>query len=394
MAIPGTPSLTFYSRHPYLPGADALLGRRGIPSVRDLAESPVYAEVRRQARASLDHAIGNPATPRPSLPEAESDPATAFLSFQYCRLLLSMPKVSPTLFRRWCLATAKSAWGNLVAPGNPGDPDLRSGELTFVANELGLSVSETGDKGVCISVPSYVRMAAHIRESHYRLARQKLDGSGGVIVKPQRAARLLQEGIRVYLLSLPHIELSPALVGLLDQQEGEYLTELNRRIPLVGDASPGVFNPAFFPPCIREMKATMERGENLSHFGRFSLAAYLHRLRAGMDFMVECYRGAPDFDEEVTRYQLEHITHHDDGKGYTPPECATIVTNGLCFKERDTAGHCKDPSLKNPMNYYLRMVRSDRTQSAPRVDGAEGAGGLSREDKVKKEHIEGAPSEP
>ena len=393
MAIRGTPALILFFRHPYLPGAGSLLGPKGGPSVRDLAESPVYEEVRRQSHIELDHAIGSPATPLFPLRDAESDPATAFLAFQYCRLLLSMPKTSPTLFRRWCLSTAKSAWGNLVSPGDSAEPDLRTGELGFVARELDLSLSELGDRGVRISVPSYVHMASQIRESQFRLARQQLDGTGGVIVTRKRAARLLQEGIRVYLLSLPQIDLAPGLAELLEREEGGYLTELNRRTPLAGDSSPGIFNPGFFPPCFREMKAIMERGENLSHFGRFSLAAYLHRLGAGMDYMVDCYRGAPDFDEEVTRYQLEHITRHDDGNGYTPPECATIATNGLCFKDRDTARLCIDPGLKSPMNYYLRMARSARAQGPPSVDPAVEAGGLPRENEVQKKHIERAPGE-
>ncbi len=382
MAIRGTPTLIHYARHPYLPGAEDLLGPAGSPSIRDLVVSPVYEEVRRRARESLEHALGSPAVPRSVSETDDSDPTTAFLAFQYSQLLLSVPSIPPALFRRWCLSIAKSAWGTLVNSTDTSDARFPAGELAFVAGSLGISLEETADGGVRISVPSYIHMAAQIRESPYRLIRQRLDGEGNVLVLRRRAARLLQEAIRLYLLSLPRITLQPAVTKLFEQEEGEFLEELARRTPAGGDTAPGVFNPAFLPPCILEMKAVMERGENLSHFGRFTLAAFLHRLGASTDYMVECYRGAPDFDEEVTRYQLEHITSHDDGKGYTPPECATIVTNGLCFKERDPTRMCLDPELKRPMSYYVRRGKLGRSERAPGATGPVEAGDLPRHDKV------------
>ena len=71
---------------------------------------------------------------------------------------------------------------------------------------------------------------------------------------------------------------------------------------------------------------------------------------------------APDFDESVTRYQVEHITARDGGRGYAPSECATLVTHGLCFKDGNklskVAGDqasdplCHEPFLRHPLQYY------------------------------------------
>ena len=105
----------------------------------------------------------------------------------------------------------------------------------------------------------------------------------------------------------------------------------------------------------------LESGENLSHAGRFALAAFLYRAGADSETMVDAYRGAPDFDESITRYQIEHITLHDQGRGYEPPECDKLRSHSLCFREGDpTAARPEDrgrdlicfrPTLRHPLQY-------------------------------------------
>ncbi len=397
MAVRGSQALALLGRHPYLPGAAELLGPAGAPTLRELVTSPVYEGVRAAARATLEQAAGSPAVPVERTPEGALDGPSSYLSFQYCRMLLAMPILPRALYRRWCLHIAKSSWGILGTEAEEGSgPSSIRGELPFLAAQLGMSVTDGGGGSMEISLPSYLHMASQIREGHFRLAKQRLDGRGHVLVTSRRAARLLQEGIRLYLLTMPPLALQPALVQLLEVEEGEFLAELSRRTPLLGTSAVGAFNPDHFPPCIREMRAIMQRGENLSHFGRFTLAAFLHRIGANLEYLIECYRGAPDFDEDVTRYQLEHITTHDDGKGYTPPECATVVTNGLCFKERDETrpSLCLDPNLRRPMNYYIRRGKLFPAQVAPSdgrpVDGS----GLASDQEVEKKQVQRTEAHP
>jgi len=131
------------------------------------------------------------------------------------------------------------------------------------------------------------------------------------------------------------------------------------------------------------MQRTLERGENLSHAGRFCLAAFLHRVGASFETIVDAFRGAPDFDESVTRYQVEHITLRDGGRGYEPPECATLRSHGLCARDGDPDGptpvdrapdpRCFEPSLKHPLQYYRRRsgtVAVGELASAPAAPAA------------------------
>ena len=94
---------------------------------------------------------------------------------------------------------------------------------------------------------------------------------------------------------------------------------------------------------------------------------------------MDAYRGAPDFDESVTRYQVEHITKRNGGVGYEPPECDTLRSHGLCARDGDPDASlpadrgrdpiCFEPTLRHPLQYYRRR---GGTVVTPSDDGATG----------------------
>jgi DNA primase large subunit len=234
-------------------------------------------------------------------------------------------------------------------------------ELAEVARRLGFTLA-AADGGVAFPLVDYVKLATPIREAEFRLPRQDVLG-GEVRVGPVRAARLLQEAVRLRLaVSLP---LAEDVVQLVREKERELLDEIALRMPLPvarGGMAVGALRPDRFPPCIRKMQRTLEHGENLSHSGRFCLAAFLHRAGADAETIVDAYRGAPDFDESITRYQVEHITLRDGGRGYEPPECGTLRSHGLCVREGDPGATapldrardelCFEEFLRHPLQYY------------------------------------------
>jgi DNA primase large subunit len=371
MAVRGSPSVSISrlaTRYPFLPGAEEVVASV-IPSLKEIVEDPLYAEARQMARVGVKRAAEEPSSPGPTPAEEGGSEETAFLSFQYARILLAMPHLPQALIRRWCLYQAKSAWREF------GRPDIDPSELVEIAEMLGMRarvVEGAARDKIAFSLPAYVHMATPVREVDFRLARQDVQ-DGEVLVLRDRAARLLQEGVRLHLISLPPLHLQPAVVDLVTSREGEFLQEVARLTPSGSSLLAGGFDPLLFPPCIKEMQAMMSRGENLSHFGRFTLAAFLNRVGASGEYIVDSFRGAPDFDEEITRYQVEHVTGHDDNKGYTPPECATIRTNGLCFKERDELrpSLCANPNLHHPLNYYYSRKKGkfSAPQATPQAAG-------------------------
>ena len=59
------------------------------------------------------------------------------------------------------------------------------------------------------------------------------------------------------------------------------------------------------PPCMRSILERILSGENVSHFERFAVAAYLlNYLGLSIDEVIGIFSKVPDFREDVTRYQL------------------------------------------------------------------------------------------
>ncbi|MCI4357870.1 MAG: hypothetical protein L3J95_05880 [Thermoplasmata archaeon] len=349
-----------FAEYPFLPGAEALIEELA-PSVGALFRDASFDPARAAGRARIRAAIDDPAAGRELAELAALRPDERFLSFQFARLVLSAaPGRAP--IRRWSVWEAKSLERRLLrAP----DEVIRS-----VAERLGYEF-DLRDGDVSVDLPEYLRLATPIREAEFRLARQALT-LGRVTVGKERAVRLLEEAVRLTLTE--PVPISPGTRSAIEEREREFLSEVANRLPNpspTGRPGLGRLRPELFPPCIRLMRRTLEDGENLSHSGRFALAAFLYKAGADLEAIVDSYRGAPDFDESVTRYQVDHITRKDGGAGYEPPDCATLRTHGLCAREgdpkaRDTAWRARDPLcfeewLRHPLQYY--RTRGERSPS-------------------------------
>ncbi|MCI4369240.1 MAG: hypothetical protein L3K09_06745 [Thermoplasmata archaeon] len=363
MAIRRPPAIAeraLFAEYPFLPGAESLV-QELAPSLRELLDDPAFRRVRELGRSRVRAASDDPSGATGMAELSVAAPDERFLSFLYARLLLAAaPHRAP--LRRWAVAEAKLAFARLRTS------DLES--LGDFAGRLGYELAVEGPE-VSFPIEAYLKLAVPIREAEFRLASQRLS-RGRVSVGRERAARLLQEGIRS-LLSEP-LEVTEEVVRALREGESEFLADLAERVPApTGRGSAGFARlfPERFPPCIRKMRRMLNAGENLSHSGRFALAAFLHRAGADAETIVDSFRGAPDFDEGITRYQVEHITRRNEGQGYEPPECATLRTHGLCLRDGDPDAPlpadrlreplCFEPTLRHPLQYY----RSREPRGAP-----------------------------
>ena len=107
-----------------------------------------------------------------------------------------------------------------------------------------------------------------------------------------------------------------------------------------------------FPPCIGAIMDSVRRGDEVPHHARFALAAFLLNIGWSVDEVVDVFRTVPDFNEKVTRYQVEHIAGLRGGKTrYSAPSCDWMRSHGLCVSECNVA---------NPVQYYFRSGRRRR----------------------------------
>jgi len=111
------------------------------------------------------------------------------------------------------------------------------------------------------------------------------------------------------------------------------------------------------PPCMKDILAAIQSGENVPHMGRFALVAFLSSLKLGTNDILKLFSRAPDFEEEKTRYQIEHITGSTSATSYTPPGCEKMRTYGICPVEK-IDDLCK--KKRHPLSYYKARWKEEK----------------------------------
>jgi len=103
------------------------------------------------------------------------------------------------------------------------------------------------------------------------------------------------------------------------------------------------------PPCMINILASIQAGENVPHVGRFALVSFLNSLKLSTNNILKIFSSAPDYEEERTRYQVEHITGKTSSTSYSPPGCDKMRTYGICSTE-EIDDLCK--KKRHPLSYY------------------------------------------
>jgi len=111
-----------------------------------------------------------------------------------------------------------------------------------------------------------------------------------------------------------------------------------------------------YPPCIRSLNENLLSNHSISHLGRFTLTSFLLNIGLSVEDVVKLFTSATDFDEKLTRYQVEHIAgKRGSGTKYTSPNCETLKTHGLCPGMDEL---CR--MVKHPLTYYRRKLRQTK----------------------------------
>jgi len=179
---------------------------------------------------------------------------------------------------------------------------------------------------------------------------------GHIYVTREEVARLLQEEVQKQLqerLSQPmRIELPESL-----EQRTDRLRKLldKRKKTIKTYEFPTEITIGAFPPCIKNLYENASSGKHLSHIGRFALTSFLLNAGLSVDKIIGLFTESSDFNERMTKYQVEHIAgRRGGGTKYSPPNCSTLKTHDLCRSPNEI---CK--SIRHPLSYYrikLRMI--------------------------------------
>ena len=178
--------------------------------------------------------------------------------------------------------------------------------------------------------------------------------NGEVYLTEREVSRLLEEEVRKYIEERLDTKIRsippPILVRVnrlkqlaAEKQEQIRLQEMPDRV--VMDA---------FPACIQGVYDRVAAGKPASHLGRFALTSFMLSIGMSSDDVFKFFRSVSDFNERMTRYQVEHIAGtRGSGTKYTPPNCSTLRTHGVCIT---TEPECK--GAVNPLVCYKKKLRN------------------------------------
>ncbi|KPV61484.1 MAG: DNA primase large subunit PriL [Candidatus Bathyarchaeota archaeon BA1] len=203
----------------------------------------------------------------------------------------------------------------------------------------------------------FLKNAAVIQDKRWKLV-NRLMLNGEVYLTKMEASRLLEEEVRKYIEGKLDIQVGLLPQGLTDRVERLKRLLLEKKGKLRLEEIPkGVFTIAF-PPCIKALHNAISSGRSISHVGRFALTSFLINIGMTVENVTDLFRSLSDFDERMTRYQVEHIA---GGRGsrtrYIPPRCDTLRTHGICPGMDEI---CR--GVRHPLAYYRRKLRIIRAK--------------------------------
>jgi len=323
------------ARYPFLKGA-AKYAEDNRADIESLIESPSFESARKRGLERVLSAISQYKVSDISLIQ-EYDRLMEVLSYPYARMIISCVN-DRYLTKRYALAEA-ARMNDLLSNDH--------GSEMMVAEELEVRSTVDAEGMIRIHFGDYLRFSHVMKAIEWKLINTDIR-SGFVLLEPEKFNRLLQNALQERIESELPLNV-PEVIKKALKKETDHVNVLlsDTKMKLSPTGGEGM-NHNYLPPCIKTILASAQNGVNLSHSARFALVSYLNALGLSYDQIIVLFSQSPDFDESKSSYQIKHITGEERGReGYTPPECATMKTNGICF---DPDGLCA--KINHPLSYY------------------------------------------
>jgi DNA primase large subunit len=216
--------------------------------------------------------------------------------------------------------------------------------------------------GYRLYLTDFLHASDAFHEDKWKLVNRILK-NGYVLLQKNEVARLMQGEVETQIRD----RVSQHVKFQVPEQIVQKLNKINKvfeenRNKLGAEDMPTEVIREAFPPCIRYCLEGLLSGRRASHMERFALTSFLVNIGMPIESMVDLYVSVTDFDEAMTRYQIEHIAGARGNKTrYTPPLCDTLRTHGICRNKDDICEH-----IKHPLSYYrIKARRTTPQQQSP-----------------------------
>ncbi len=245
--------------------------------------------------------------------------------------------------------------------------------LKLISSDLGVRAAYSRDFKV--HVTSFLKVAVRIKSPEWRLLNRRLK-NGFISLGKRDFLRVLKEHLRIKLSQRDSFPFEFDFFDFIkeDIEELRLAAERKReKLPKISFERVEVSN---FPPCMQKILSDLQAGVNLPHTARFAITSFLLNLGMDVEEIIGLYKTAPDFDEDKTRYQVEHIAGAK-GTEYETPSCETMRTYHNCFYDDSCKG------IYHPIQYYSKKIR--RTKE-PRKKSSKDNSRWSSSEKRDKEN--------
>jgi len=270
------------------------------------------------------------------------------LSFPVAVLMASATK-DPLIKRRYALAEAKRAYNLLKT--EPKEKIMKIAE-NFQWKILQVNTSEKTPYQFKIHFTDYLKNTTSLRGKKWKLVNRLLN-NGNVYITKNEAARLLAEEIRRHIEGKMETKELPELPeNIIKKVESIKTLAISKREKIKLEEIPKTVVMEAFPPCIKSLYEKLSSGGHLSHIGRFALTSFLVNVGMPTEAIVDLFRNLSDFNERLTRYQVEHIAGERGSRTrYIPPKCETLKTHGVCINPDEICSR-----IRHPLMYYRRKL--------------------------------------
>ena len=201
--------------------------------------------------------------------------------------------------------------------------------------------------------PIFLKNATGFHDTNWKLVNHLMI-NGDVYLTEREVSRLLEEEVRKYIegkLDTKIKSLPPTIMARVNQLR-QLAAEKREQIRL--EEMPERVVMEAFPSCIKGIYDRVAAGRPASHIGRFALTSFLLSIGMTVEDVFKFFRSVSDFNERMTRYQVEHIAGtRGSGTKYTPPNCATLRTHGICISPEPECNRAV-----NPLVCYKRKLQN------------------------------------
>ncbi|MBX5327948.1 MAG: DNA primase large subunit PriL [Candidatus Bathyarchaeota archaeon] len=309
--------------------------------IQDLT-SPEFAEILKRAETRVEEAILFALVSRDlRKPEVE------ILSFPVATML-AIATENSFIKKRYALAEAEQVLNDMQ--------DEPKEKIMAIAQNFEWKLEINRDNELpyefALHFTDYLKNTTHLREKEWKLINCLLSG-GKVYLNKNKIVRLLKEEVRKYIekrLEIKEAKFPEELSTIAEKLKKLTLERIGK---MEMEGFPKNVVQEAFPPCIDTLYKIVSSGRHLSHIGRFTLTSFLVNIGMSSESVIELFRNFSDFNERLTRYQVEHIAGERGSRTqYTSPKCETLKTHNVC-----TNPDALCEKIRHPLAYYRRKAK-------------------------------------